>query len=213
MGTRGWADIAYSFLVCPHGYVFEGRGIGKRSAANGTNDGNARYYAICGLFGQGDPFTEEMKTAYKEAINHCRSSGAGSEVKPHSAFKATACPGLVRHWLESGMQGGTSPAPTPTPPAQDGVPTAPAYPLPADHWYGTVSPNPRNHSGYWEADRAGVSAIRNRLRERRWNIAAGDRYDQPLADIIAQFQREKGLGVDGRVGPQTWPRLWTSPIT
>ena len=28
MDSRGWSDIAYNAIVCPHGYVFEGRGPG-----------------------------------------------------------------------------------------------------------------------------------------------------------------------------------------
>jgi hypothetical protein len=35
MDTRGWLDIAYSFLVCVHGYVFAARGYGVRTAATG----------------------------------------------------------------------------------------------------------------------------------------------------------------------------------
>ena len=47
MDARGWDDIAYSAVVCPHGHVFEGRWIGIRTAANGTSYGNNRYYAVC----------------------------------------------------------------------------------------------------------------------------------------------------------------------
>jgi len=57
MDTRGWADLAYSAIGCPHGYVFEGRGPGHRTAANGTDDGNQRFYAVCFLGGEGDEFT------------------------------------------------------------------------------------------------------------------------------------------------------------
>src|SRR6266496_2949555 len=31
MDVKGWSDIAYNFLACPHGYVFEGRGLNRRS--------------------------------------------------------------------------------------------------------------------------------------------------------------------------------------
>ena len=63
--TRGWAGIAYNLLVCPHGYVFEGRGAGVRSAANGTSNigGNDQWYAVCYLGGQGDGFTDTAKIA------------------------------------------------------------------------------------------------------------------------------------------------------
>src|SRR5262245_38770541 len=47
MDNNGWSDIAYNGVACPHGYVFEGRGPGHRSAANGTNQGNAASAVIC----------------------------------------------------------------------------------------------------------------------------------------------------------------------
>lgn len=110
MNDRGWSDIAYNFGYCPHGYWYELRGLGVRSSANGTNDGNDRFYAICGLFGQGDPFTDAAKAAARRAIDHTRNHGnAGPAVVPHSAFKATACPGdPKRNWIKAGY-----PDPTP----------------------------------------------------------------------------------------------------
>jgi hypothetical protein len=44
---RGWNDIAYSFLVCKHGYVFEGRGYGVYTAATGAD--NSHSLAVCFL--------------------------------------------------------------------------------------------------------------------------------------------------------------------
>lgn len=128
MDGRGWADIAYNFVVCPHGYVYEGRGIGVRSAAQGTNDGNAYYYAICGLWGSGDPFTNEGKLGYLEAMARCRRAGAGAEVRPHRSFHATACPGdACTQWIAAGCPSPVAPTPpdptpTPIPPTPTPVP-------------------------------------------------------------------------------------------
>lgn len=132
MNSRDWADIAYNFVVCPHGAVLEGRGLSVRSAANGTNDGNARYLAICYLGGDGDPFTDAARQGFLDAIEHCRVAGNGNEVRPHSSFKATACPGNeIRAWIASGLPGvGGAVSPPPTAPpttapgriAEDGVP-------------------------------------------------------------------------------------------
>lgn len=69
MDTRGWADIAYNFLVCPHGVVYEGRGFGVRSAANGTNAGNTNYHAVCVLRHDA---TEQAKTAARDCIDEIR---------------------------------------------------------------------------------------------------------------------------------------------
>lgn len=103
MDTKQWDDIAYNAVVCSHGYVFEGRWIGVRSAANGTNQGNKTHYAICGLFGEHDDFTAAAKAACKETIAMFRASGAGAQIKPHQAWKATECPGpAMMRWIDDG---------------------------------------------------------------------------------------------------------------
>jgi len=113
MDSRGWADIAYNWVVCPHGYTFEGRGWGKRSAANGTNNCNSIYHAVCYLGGEGDPFTEPAKgqfVAVRDAWNG--RYGRQAVVVPHSSCVATACPGdTIRNWIKSGLPGGSVPAP------------------------------------------------------------------------------------------------------
>jgi len=38
-------------------------------------------------------------------------------------------------------------------------------------------------------------------------------YGAASARICRQFQKEKGLRVDGVVGPITWRSAWTAPIT
>lgn len=121
MDTKGWADIAYNWVVCPHGYVFEGRGWGKRSAANGANGCNSVYHAVCYLGGDGDPFTDQAKAGF----NACRAEwariyGRSPEVVPHSACVSTACPGnVIRQWIASGMGGGVAPAPIGVKPMYD----------------------------------------------------------------------------------------------
>lgn len=101
--SRGWADIAYNAIVCPHGYVFEGRGPGVRSAANGYASVNDDWYAVCSLSGQGDPFTDEAKAGFKQAILWLRTEGnAGPRVNGHRDHKPTACPGdRIYKWLRA----------------------------------------------------------------------------------------------------------------
>ncbi|UGY92846.1 peptidoglycan recognition protein family protein [Streptomyces gobiensis] len=105
MDDRGWDDIAYTYLVCVHGYVFEGRGVGIRTAANGTNDGNDRYYAVCGLVGGGsayDPITDQLIQGFRNAIAHLRSVGnAGTSITGHKTFMATECPGKLSAYLSA----------------------------------------------------------------------------------------------------------------
>ena len=93
MDGKGWSDIAYSSVVCPHGFVFEGRWLGVRTAAQGTKAGNDTHYAHCYLGGEGDPFTDEARTGLTEVVNFFRANGAGTELRPHRFWHATACPG------------------------------------------------------------------------------------------------------------------------
>jgi peptidoglycan hydrolase-like protein with peptidoglycan-binding domain len=48
---------------------------------------------------------------------------------------------------------------------------------------------------------------------RGWSIVADGQYGPASADTCSQFQAEKGLGVDGIVGPETWAATWTAPVT
>jgi hypothetical protein len=97
METRGWLDVAYNHVFCRHGYVFVGRGFGARSAANGTNDANDHYFAVCFLgddsAGRAD-VTPEARRALRQLIaEYRRRYPKATQVRPHSDFVATQCPG------------------------------------------------------------------------------------------------------------------------
>ncbi|MFJ8470093.1 hypothetical protein [Streptomyces swartbergensis] len=34
--VENYSDVAYNYAACPHGYLLEGRGIGKRTGVNGN---------------------------------------------------------------------------------------------------------------------------------------------------------------------------------
>lgn len=93
--AENYSDIAYNFLVCKHGYVYEGRGYGKRTGANGNQDLNRAHYAVCALLGSsGDTEpTGEMVQAIREVVYGLREHGAGNEIKGHRDGYATSCPG------------------------------------------------------------------------------------------------------------------------
>jgi hypothetical protein len=105
MDRNGWSDIAYSAVCCGHGYAFEGRWIGRRTAANGTNHGNSVAYAVCYLNGQGDPFTSDGRRAMRAAMDYLDArGGAGPGRNGHRDWKATACPGdVIYRWVHSGL--------------------------------------------------------------------------------------------------------------
>lgn len=102
---NGWAAIAYNWLVCEHGYVFQGRGLHHRSAAQGTADGNQRYYAVCALIGSRDTPGDALKAAIRDVIDHCQAHGAGPRVRGHRDFRQTSCPGdPLYRWIRAGAR-------------------------------------------------------------------------------------------------------------
>lgn len=119
MDNRGWSDIAYNYLVCPHDYVYEGRGYDRRSSANGSDAANYASFAVCALWGtasEDDPLTNGMKDAFLYAHNLLRTKGGATTViKGHRDWKSTSCPGdQIYAWIKAGC-----PDPTPTPIYED----------------------------------------------------------------------------------------------
>ena len=97
-GKGPWCDIAYSFLVCRHGEVYEGRGWKNRTAAQGTNAGNDNYVAICFLGGDKegrDDVTQKGREAITDLINMAQKQifKKKMDIEPHSHFHSTGCPG------------------------------------------------------------------------------------------------------------------------
>jgi hypothetical protein len=103
---RGWNDVAYNFLVGDTGQIYEGRGFGNRSAAQGGNNreeinyNNKHYVAVCWLGGSNptdkpsDKAIASVKWLYEQV---------GGELRPHSSFKKTACPGDA--WTQKIVEG------------------------------------------------------------------------------------------------------------
>lgn len=119
MDGNGWSDIGYSFLVCTHGYVYEGRGLKRRNSANGNTTLNEQDYAVCLLVGSSGltkPTDDQLHGA-RDAIDYCRSEGpAGTWLGGHRDGFATACPGdAVYAWVKKGAPrpGGGTPEPKP----------------------------------------------------------------------------------------------------
>ncbi|MGY0067729.1 N-acetylmuramoyl-L-alanine amidase [Streptomyces sp. QTS137] len=108
MDGNGWSDVGYSFLVCTHGYVYEGRGLHRRNSANGNTSLNNQDYAILllvGSSGLAEPTDEQLHGA-RDAIDYCREEGpAGDWLGGHRDGYATACPGdAVYRWVKAGAQ-------------------------------------------------------------------------------------------------------------
>lgn len=151
-------------------------------------------------------------------------------VRKHSSFFATACPGpflgkkiwdefneKVLEFYDAIMDGDSVPEPKPKPkPKPDPEPDYPDFPLPSGHWYGVESSNPLNHSGYYQSDRPGIKEWQHQMKYGRgWKgIGAVDGiFGEKCETVCKQFQKEKGLKVDGAVGINTWRKSWTAKIT
>lgn len=127
MDRNGWSDIGYSFVVCTHGYVYEGRGLKRRNSANGNTTLNEQDYAVLLMVGSSGltrPTTAQLHGG-RDAIDYCRSSGpAGTWLGGHRDGYATACPGdPIYAWAKAGAPrpGGTVP-PIVTSPEEDDMP-------------------------------------------------------------------------------------------
>ncbi|CAL9626039.1 peptidoglycan recognition protein family protein [Streptomyces sp. enrichment culture] len=194
-------DIAYTYLVCKHGYVFEGRGVGRRTGANGTNDANHRFYAVCGLvggsFGLYDEITPELIYGFRNAIAHLRSVGnAGTAIVRHGQLSSTSCPGQLGSFLSHMEPTSPGKAWAPGPPKPD----VPAFPGVVLHYPPTTV---HSSARTWQ----------QRMAERGWSIGVDGAYGEQSRRVCLAFQQEKGLTVDGVVGAQTWYAAWTAPVS
>lgn len=89
--ARQWVDIGYSFGACPHGYVFEGRGLNRAQAAQPS--GNTTYYSVTLMSGPSEDPTAAQINAVRELRAWLMEKGVGALVKGHRDFYATSCPG------------------------------------------------------------------------------------------------------------------------
>ncbi|REE97302.1 peptidoglycan-binding protein [Thermomonospora umbrina] len=58
-----------------------------------------------------------------------------------------------------------------------------------------------------------VRTWQTQMKKRGWRLTADGRYGPRSEEVCRSFQREKGLKVDGVVGPQTWRQAWEAPLT
>ena len=105
-----------------------------------------------------------------------------------------------------------TPAPQPAAPVDDGSRPAPAFPLAGDSYFGPRSGPSTSISGYY-SHREDLRRWQQRMADRGWAITADGLYGDQTGTVAETFQTEKGLRVDGLIGPDTWRMAWEAPIT
>lgn len=192
MDSNGWIDVGYSYLVCPHRKVFEGRGLHHLPAANGAGL-NADHYAVLGLVGNAGLVNppDNVLHGILDAIQLLRDRGrAGREIKGHRDGFDTDCPGEPLYaWVRRG-------APRP---GQVQPPRAPAFP-------GRLLKFPPVTRG------EDVRTWQRQMKKRGWNIDVDGVYGADSRDVCRRFQRNQGIEDDGVVGPTTWRLAWEAPL-
>lgn len=88
---RRWNDIGYSYGVCPHGIVMEGRGLNRVQAAQ--PGGNSTWYSCTFMSGPDDLVTLAQKEAFRLLRAWLMGKGVAGAVKGHRDFVSTSCPG------------------------------------------------------------------------------------------------------------------------
>lgn len=196
--VNNWVDIAYNFLACGHGYVFEGRGLRKQSGANGNQALNRAHYAVCAIVGTEETAGPALLTGLRDAVDHLRANGAGGEILGHRDGYSTECPGdALYRWVHQG-------APRP---GGEGGRAAPPYAA----YDGRPLRNPT------ESDR--VRMWQAYMAWRGWRITADGRYGDASEAVCRGFQAECNAqgypvgAVDGVVGARTWDMTQRKPVT
>jgi len=105
-------DIAYNFLICPHGNIYIGRGYERGEANYGDGEApeqkygrNANFYSICGLL-RDNIASEAMVRSFRQLIDHLRREAPRRITKgyilPHKYKYDTLCPGSLTMYAQPG---------------------------------------------------------------------------------------------------------------
>lgn len=176
--------------------------------------------------------SESERSGHPVMRNDPNKTQAGFWVGWHSQYYATACPGphllgqidriISRANEIMGKGGGGGSKPKPTEPPKPGT-KAPKFPLPSNWYFGPKNGPVESVSGYYgnqygtaEEMRKHLWRWQQRMEDRGWlfpKYGSDGLYGAETREVAIAFQKEKGLKVDGLIGPETWEAAWTEPVT
>lgn len=206
-----YIDVPYTVVVHPNGDIFTGRylnGVPALGAHTGGHNSEGLGLAAIGNYVSevpGDTLLESLAHVLTAWVEKGFITRTFQLIGHQDAPYATACPGTqlkaqIARILGAATIGLGNVSPTPAPVPQ--VPQIPVNNYPAFPAYLR-----KGSKGVY------VRQIQQRLRDRGWNITVDGDFGPATDRIIRLFQKEKGLGIDGVVGPLTWKAIWLSPVT
>ena len=184
MQGRGWRDIGYSFAVCAHGIVMEGRGWQREQAAQ--PGGNRTWTSCTFMSGEGEVPTDAQVNAFRELRAWLRGKGLAAAISYHGKFISTSCPGSVlREWVTSGRLAGA--------------------PAKTDWMEAIVKKLPTLGKGDTGEH---VESVQGLLLARSHpEVRLTGKFDDATVKAVQAVQRWGKVDDDGIVGEQTWPIL------
>lgn len=219
---------SYTWPITPVGLVFEGHSVHRLGTHTGGYNTSKRAICFVGDYSTNPPTAAQVNAAaevvrQEHAAGRCKSPTVRYG---HRDLKATGCPGnagyeaikRINTVIESGVAAGPTIVVPPVKPPHAPAPHADFlpfdFPLPAGHWFGKPSRDPKNHSGFYGGeDNHNVRVLQEGLRKRGWRVSTDGKYGDQTRGVVVAFQREKGLAVDGLTGIATWSAIDRSPVT
>ena len=199
-GLKAPARAFSHFWVSKAGSIEQYQTTDRSAWAQGT--GNGTYWSV-----ETEGFVEEkLSTAQVKAVAQL----LGALGVARAVVDTPGARGLIVHRAGGKEWGGHS-CPGPIRASQriaiiaqlGRAPKAPAAPLAAPKFPGVLAAGSRG---------SGVLTAQRRLQSRGWKITADGVFGPGTVKVVRAFQDQKGLGVDGKIGPITWTALWTLPL-
>lgn len=187
MNGRGWQDIGYSYGVCPHGYVFEGRGFEREQAAQ--PGGNSTWTSCTLMSGPDEKPTEGQINAVVELRGYLMELGLHATIRGHFQFIDTSCPGpIIKGMIADGTFSGMVKAVRELPVIKEGITSYDVKTARALMWA----------RGFGKQDGTAEEII-------VWLRTM--EFTPSLTEYTKAFQTARKLSADGVIGPKTWLKL------